>query len=392
MTERAGKVAPFESLDILRGLAALWVVMCHAAEHYVGGTSLERWPIFGFSMRGQLGVMLFFVISGYCITGAAYSAFASGKKVRRFAFDRARRIYPPYLSAVALGVAYAGSLILAERRHLIPMVHHPIPLSARAPFWLANLLMIQCEARQEAVNGDYWSLCYEVVFYAIIGAILLIAQWIRKRWSAQAGLTFLSLAVTALTVESLAWQIATGDAGPFPMDLWYQFGLGGLFFLAVEIGSSEFAGYSPKVNRVNWTVASAGVALTIVFAITRAAVRDPGGRQTSRLQCCAILFYLALFWVLRKVKGQLKHRRILKPLVWLGSFSYSLYLIHAYFLGLVDVPARRMGCVGNYYVISWFLQIIVAVFAAWVFYLLVERRFVSSRQKRRIATELAEAS
>jgi peptidoglycan/LPS O-acetylase OafA/YrhL len=92
------------------------------------------------------------------------------------------------------------------------------------------------------------------------------------------------------------------------------------------------------------------------------------------------------------VEGRLKHRRILSPLFWLGSFSYSLYLVHAYVLGVVDVLARRMGFVGNRYLMSYLLQIAVAVFAGWVFYLAVERHFVSSRQKRRIATELAETS
>jgi peptidoglycan/LPS O-acetylase OafA/YrhL len=65
MAEMPGKIVPFKSLDVLRGLAALWVVMCHSADHYVGGTPWEKWPLYSFSLRGQLGVVLFFLISGF---------------------------------------------------------------------------------------------------------------------------------------------------------------------------------------------------------------------------------------------------------------------------------------------------------------------------------------
>ncbi|MFZ1941692.1 MAG: acyltransferase family protein, partial [Terracidiphilus sp.] len=148
MAENAGKIAPFRSLDVLRGLAALWVVMCHAADHYVGGTRWEKWPVYSFSLRGQLGVVLFFLISGYCIIGAAYSAFASGKRVRRFAFERARRIYPPYFFTIVLALLVGGTLILAQHHHLILAIHHPMQLSGGARFWVSNLFIIQSEAGQ----------------------------------------------------------------------------------------------------------------------------------------------------------------------------------------------------------------------------------------------------
>ena len=46
MAEKRSKIVPFKSLDVLRGLAALWVVMLHAADHYVGGTRWEKWPVY----------------------------------------------------------------------------------------------------------------------------------------------------------------------------------------------------------------------------------------------------------------------------------------------------------------------------------------------------------
>lgn len=386
------KVAPFKSLDILRGFAALWVVMCHAADHYVAGTQWESYPLYAVSLRGQLGVVLFFLISGYCIVGAAYSAFASGKKVRRYAYERARRIYPPYFFTMVLALVYAGSLIVAQRHHLIPPVHHPLDVSGGVGYWAANLLIVQWETGQPFLNVNFWSLCYEIVFYAIVGAILLAAQRMEKKWSAQAGLWWFSMAIAGLTFASLGWQIATGTEGVFPADRWYQFGLGGLFFLAVEIRREGLAGYSAKLERTNRAMVAAAAVLTGVFAMTRSLGGIDIGHPSSRMQGVAVLVFLAMFWVLRSTEGRWAHRRILGPLFWLGSFSYSLYLVHPYFLGLVDVPARRVGLVENLYVVSWALQIVAAVIAAWVFYLVVERRFVSSRQKQRIAAELGRAA
>ena len=389
MDRKAGKIVPFRSLDVLRGLAALWVVMCHSADHYVGDASWEKSPVYSFSVRGQLGVVLFFLISGYCIIGAAYSAFASEKEVRRYAIDRVRRIYPPYFFSILVALIYAGALYLAQRNHVIAPIHHPVQLNGGALYWASNLFLFQSEAGQAYINVDFWSLCDEVAFYLIVGIILLAAKWIGKNWNARAGLTFFSLAVAALTVESLLWQIVTGTVGVFPMDRWYQFGLGGLFFLAVEIKSDSLSGYSAKLHRTNRLMVGICVILTVIFAMTRSLGGGTIDHPSSRPQSWAVILYLAMFWILRNVEGRIAHHRILAPLFWLGSFSYSLYLIHPYFLGPVDFSARRVGLVGDLYLVTWGLQIAVGVFVGWVFYLAVERYFVSLRQKRRIAAELA---
>ena len=280
--EKRGKIAPFKSLDVLRGLAALWVVMCHATDHYVGGTRWEKWPVYWFSLRGTLGVVLFFLISGYCITGAAYSAFASGKPTRRFLFERVRRIYPPYFFTIILALIYVAALALAQRIHLIPTIHHPVELGNSILFWLSNLFLFQGETRQPYISPSFWSLCYEVAFYAIVGAFLLTAKWISKRRGAQTGLFIFSLAIAFLTLESLVWQIAAGTYGPCPIDRWYQFGLGSLFFLVVEINSGALAGYSAKLRAMNCNVVRVTPSWRRWFLWVSKARPSPHGKRTAR--------------------------------------------------------------------------------------------------------------
>src|SRR5271170_3915061 len=117
------KIPPFLLLDAWRGIAALWVVMGHACVAFLATAGNERFihfPLYAVSIWAQLGVVMFFVISGYCIMGAAYGAMASGRSVGRYVADRVRRIYPPYLFAVALAVSLGCLIGFAQSHHLLP--------------------------------------------------------------------------------------------------------------------------------------------------------------------------------------------------------------------------------------------------------------------------------
>jgi peptidoglycan/LPS O-acetylase OafA/YrhL len=159
MPENSGRVSVFKSLDGLRGLAALWVVMDHSCDRYVTTVNLQHWPVYAVSLRGQLGVVIFFLISGYCIVAAAYRSFASEKKVRRFFLDRARRIYPPYLASILVGLIVIKCLAFAQSHHFIPLIHHQQASGAGAKFWLSNLFLVQAEAHQPYFIIVFWSLC-----------------------------------------------------------------------------------------------------------------------------------------------------------------------------------------------------------------------------------------
>ena len=388
MAESSERISTFKSLDALRGLAALWVVMDHSCDRYVTTVNLQHWPIYAVSLRGQLGVVIFFLISGYCIVAAAYRAFAAGKKVRRFALDRLRRIYPPYFASIVAGFAAIQFLAFAQAHHLTPPIHHQMLKSTDALFWLSNLFLVQSEAHQPLFNIVFWSLCFEVSFYAIIGVLLFVTQRIQKQWNAQTGLFFFSLAISALTLESLVFQIRTGRAGPFPLDLWYQFGLGGLFFLCMEIDSPSHKGFSLGLRRLHRVEAAVVVGVTALFGWTQAFGGSDIAHPSSRVQVVTALACFAGFWIMRRVERYYVFRPVLQPLFWLGSFSYSLYLIHPVILPFFEVLGRRLGLTGNLYVINWIIQIFAAIVAGWLFFLAVERRFISSRQKDRARSEL----
>src|SRR5438552_4050796 len=100
-----------QSIDALRGIAALGVVFYHAVIQTPNAVpnNLLRWPVkllqLGSSF-GYIGVFLFFVISGFCIHLQWAKARANGQsqsiEFGAFWKRRIRRLYPPYLTAFAL--------------------------------------------------------------------------------------------------------------------------------------------------------------------------------------------------------------------------------------------------------------------------------------------------
>lgn len=384
------RIPPFRSLDALRGLAAAWVVMRHASATFVAGPNLHfaHEPLYFVALRGQLGVMLFFLISGYCITAAAYAALLAGKPLRRYAFDRVRRIYPPYLAALILTAATILALGFVSAHHWIAPINHPHFLGTSVVYWIGNLFLLQSEFHVEVVNAVFWSLSYEIAFYAVVGVML----WTARRIAARHGLApaalalFLQLAAsTCLSVLSLillhgAW---------FPFDLWHMFALGGILFFVLEAQPGTFPGYS---RRIRWLLNASAVSL---FALTTLSVllhpnddawiADPH----TRISSAAVLLFFLLLIALRRVDRSLGNSRWLRPFLWLGACSYSLYLTHTVILPFVSVLTRRVGLNGNLYWISFWIQVAAAILFGRLFYLLVERHFISSRQRKRLLEEHA---
>src|ERR1700761_1091421 len=228
---RMQRVNPFKTLDIFRGFAALWVVMDHSCDRWLGAADPRYMhvPLYWFSIRGQLGVMIFFVISGYCITAAAYGALISGKRVGRSALGRARRIYPPYLFTLILTALSVVAIGFANAHHWIPPVNHLQTMEPTARYWVANLLLVQYELNTPFINVVFWSLCYEIAFYLIIGVFIVAAQAVAAKRGMAAGAYVLLNAMGISTVIVLALMIIY-PAVWFPFDLWHQFSIGGMLF------------------------------------------------------------------------------------------------------------------------------------------------------------------
>src|ERR1051325_6761893 len=151
----------FKRIDQLRGVAALAVVLCHAAvsaETVVVAPAQQAWHGVAWILGwGYLGVPLFFVISGLCIHLPSARVRAAGHLAppdwRRFFQRRFWRLYPPYLATLVV----AGGLLLGIRGAL--------PVDWRGVLAQVFLVHTFSPTTFDGLNPPAWSLAVETKRY-----------------------------------------------------------------------------------------------------------------------------------------------------------------------------------------------------------------------------------
>ena len=174
-------------LDPLRGLAAFWVFLYH----YEFSDSFRTSAPFLHAVfkQGYLGVPMFFVISGFCLTASARSSIARGESSPAFLYRRFRRIYPPFwcslLVVVSIPFLIEGISSLKTGVYTRPTSAGNVPLgylNFSAFEWLrmATLTKVfdplgaetSLESKFNRLNAVYWTLAIEVQFYAVVALAL----------------------------------------------------------------------------------------------------------------------------------------------------------------------------------------------------------------------------
>lgn len=317
-------------IDGLRAVAVLGVVAYHAAPGHLPG--------------GFVGVDVFFVISGYLITGILAAQLQAG----RFSFGgfyarRIRRIFPA-LALVLAAVLLAGWWLLLPGE-LARVARHAL---AGAGF-VANLAYGLESSYFDAIAQtrpllNLWSLGVEEQFYLLWP----LALWLAWRHGGQrallvltAGAGLLSFAANVLSVHP-----APTLAFYFPHTRLWELLAGAALVLAPRP-----AALAPST--ANALAVLGALALGLGYALIRAGHAFPG------------------FWALLPVVGAVAligagpgawiNRRVLaaRPLVGCGLISYSLYLWHWPLLALLaEWPAgggrlARLGAVALAFVLAW---------------------------------------
>lgn len=187
LTERGSR-----NLDLLRGLAALAVMLGHLRGLFfvswgeVAAPSRPLAALYLFTSFGHDAVIVFFVLSGYFVAGSALRAIVGGTwQWRSYLTRRLTRLYIVLLPALALGAAFdlAGIAFF----HGVGPYHgggdylaiEPLPVSLHldAATFLANAAYLQeIIAPTFGSNGALWSLSYEFWFYVLFPCAAL-ALW-----------------------------------------------------------------------------------------------------------------------------------------------------------------------------------------------------------------------
>lgn len=355
MSPSSSRFPRYELLDPLRGVA----IGCVLAAHFTApgiAASMFRDLVVPATRHGYLGVALFFVISGYCIAGAAARATESVRPASVFLRQRFRRIFPPYWWSIFLAVALAAGTIFVGGKSWASI----FPLDLRG--WLLNVLLLQGPFAVGDVQAVYWSLTIELQFYLFVGCLLMMP--IRTDWLV-AGVAILTGLLRPLPFLNL-----DGTA----MAHWGQFsaGMACFYWLHNSRGSRSAA-----VVMLLATALSAAVAMST----NPDPFEWPGSIPRPIIDALAIS--VAVFLIAIHGSDKIICRWPgMAWLGWAGTISYSLYLTHSLIgVRVMNIGMRLTGLNGLWWLVFCVAALVASFAAGLVFFRLCEAPWIRSRDR-----------
>jgi peptidoglycan/LPS O-acetylase OafA/YrhL len=280
-------------LDLLRLIAALGVVFFHYSFRGFAADDMSIMPyplLAPYAMYGNLGVELFFMISGFVILMTA-----AGGRLREFVVSRIVRLYPAFWICCTL--TFVLTLLIGAPR-----------FSATPAQYLINMTMLSGFFGVPSIDGAYWSLFVELRFYALVAVVLFIG----KIRSAQTLLLCWLLASIALEFEpqdTLRSLLIVDHSA---------------FFIA---GATCFIVWSGGLSAARLLMLSGSWVLAVYQSLrTLPEFEDYYDVAASGWVVATIVtvFFVVMLLVALRRTGPLGRRR------WLlaGALTYPLYLLH----------------------------------------------------------------
>lgn len=312
-------------LDGLRGIAILLVLGAH--------TGTPGFP----SGAGAAGVTLFFVLSGYLITGLllAEKTRASRVDLRAFYIRRALRLFPA-LAAVLIVVAVLALARLMPEAALVNTDYRVVELGVAA--YVANWVAVA--GQSIGILGHTWSLAVEEQFYILWPTLLLLGLRLGRL-----RLALIVLLVVFLDSPYRAFLGLRGD------------------YLHLLVGTDTHAdalllGCVLAILETRWRPVVGWIGLLGLWGVAVLWPADRPGEWVLFLAASAMAGTLAVAGCPRILAW--------RPLAFIGKISYGLYLWH----GLVV-----------WWNLPWPVAVPLSIAIACVSYFVLERRFLRLKDR-----------
>lgn len=302
------------------------------------GTVLLYHAGIGLVPGGFIGVDVFFVISGFLITGLLLRELARDGTISltRFYARRAKRLLP------ATGVVLVATVLLT--RALLPPIQWGsiggdiIAAAGYVVNWrlAANAVNYLNEGQAVSPVQQFWSLAVEEQFYLLWPLLLLVAAWWFRRFrGGRIGTGPLWVGLAAIALPSLAWSVYQTQANPkaaffVTTTRMWELAVGA----ALAIGATHLHRLPRALAALlGWVglAAVGGAALTVTAS-------DPWPGYLALVPTLGTAAVIAA----GPAAGAVGPAAILgtRPFVWVGGLSYSLYLWH---WPIVIVATERLG-------------------------------------------------
>lgn len=357
-----------EFLDGLRACAALFVLMHHCVIHvappnlFVGGFFTA---IFA---EGHLAVDLFIVLSGYCLVlPTVRNQLAMRESVGRFYFRRAWRILPPYFAALLLSLALIA-LALGEKTG----THWNVSLPVTSKALWTHLFLIH-DAFHDTfakINHVFWSISVEFRIYFLFPLFV----WIWRRFGLNAFLAASFILSFALVRALRKTDLLSEMCGISPQYV---------FLFAMGMAAAGIAHLDTPFNKTLrrfarpslWLIGSALLVLALKLA-----ARAKGQIAPVYLSdyCIGFICATGLIVLSTSHAGALGRIFSWKPLVAVGLFAYSIYLMHAPLIQLLWLYVFKNLPINAdlQILLLWLAAPPLIVAACYLFFLVAERPFL----------------
>lgn len=312
-------------IDGLRGLAVLQVIIFHFAiigcKLELGAALWEQiyWHVAGI---GWAGVDLFFVISGFLITGILFESRNGARYYRTFYLRRTIRIFPLYYMslAFAFGIAPFVLRLMNSKEDVIRELIQP---STQAFAWLYLLnwrIGLGGWSGVSVYLRHFWSLSIEEQFY--LGWPFIVRTLERRRLMAVCSLMILMSLGLRLTFFLLGMPLAAFCVTFCRLD---SLAIGGIVALAMR----DIRDWAIIRKVAPFSTALALIGLIVLLGVTRDVSYDKVWMGTIGLSLWGIFFGSLLVLALEAKTKDVLYRTSSWPFLrFLGKYSYCLYICH----------------------------------------------------------------
>jgi peptidoglycan/LPS O-acetylase OafA/YrhL len=279
-------------LDALRGIAALLVVLFHYTVDLENAT-------FVFNI-GCVGVDLFFVISGFVIL----LTIGNTKDWKSFLVNRFSRLYPAYWICVSITTL---SIIISYQTHLTDTIIPDFGLT-----YLANLSMLQFYLNFENIDGSYWTLIIELLFYGFIMLFLILNK---KNYIETTGAVCLLIVFCYRFFAQAVFsnKIMFDFTNAIPILIYFPLFYSGILFYKLKF---------VQQTTIRWLLLLVSFLLQLYIFNTLYSNRGYLSFAEYAISL-SVIYSLFIMYIFNKLNFVVN-----KATLWLGSISYVLYLLH----------------------------------------------------------------
>lgn len=333
-----------DSLTSLRFIAAALIVIFHSKHNFGGFSFADHFSL-------TQAVSMFYVLSGFILTHT-HREISSKNDLAKFYLSRAARIWPLHLLTAVAAI------------YIISSYSGPLPPSDLLLNFALAQSWVPSPETYFSLNGVSWSLSNEIFFYAVFPLLIIN---IEKTWALKLLATMAVTALMLFAFKDSERQLMMWSAYISPLTRLSEFMLGiAAYQIYLKLQSHQGAMKSThsiiEVIAVIFVACAMWVGDLNFFSTLPIAINKPVAIWFAN--CGGALAFAVLIVALARQNGIISKSMQVRPLVYLGEISFSIYMVHQIIIRVFEMyPAITAG-MSQAATLSIYYATVIAVAAA----------------------------